>query len=382
MSAVQLEERPPPTRTDWVASMQAVGPRFAARAAAYDAADGFVADNYVELKALGAFAAGIPAELGGGGASYREVADMLRTLARHCGSTALALAMHTHLVAALVWRWQRDPQAVEGFLRRIVDEKLVLVSTGASDWLKGTGKAEPVDGGWRVTGRKIFGSGVPMGDYLMTGAVYDDPEAGATVLHFPLPLTAKGVRILDTWHVMGMRGTGSHDVAIEGAFVPEASVAARRPQGQWHLLLHVSCLVAFPLAYSVYLGIAEAARDIAVERTRSRSADDMLCCLVGEMENELAIARLARADMVAAGAVCEPGRDTTDRIMTGRALVGRAAIRAVEKAMEVVGGASLYRDLGLERRFRDIQGARFHPLQENPQHRYAGRNALGLPIDG
>jgi alkylation response protein AidB-like acyl-CoA dehydrogenase len=68
--------------------------------------------------------------------------------------------------------------------------------------------------------------------------------------------------------------------------------------------------------------------------------------------------------------------------MTGRALVGRAAIRAVEKAMEVVGGASLYRDLGLERRFRDIQGARFHPLQENPQHRYAGRNALGLPIDG
>ena len=164
---------------------------------------------------------------------------MLRTLARHCGSTALALSMHTHLVATLVWRWRRDPQAVESFLRRVVDQKLVLISTSASDWLNGTGKAERVDGGWRVTGRKIFGSGVPMGDYLITGAVYDDPEAGATVLHFPLSLKSEGVRILDTWHVMSMRGTGSHDIAIEGVLAeaavfgppsagPVAPAAARR----------------------------------------------------------------------------------------------------------------------------------------------------------
>ena len=276
-----------------------------------------MAENYAELKALGAFAAFIPAELGGGGASYHEIADMLRTLARHCGSTALALSMHTHLVATLVWRWRRDPQAVESFLRRVVDQKLVLISTSASDWLNGTGKAERVDGGWRVTGRKIFGSGVPMGDYLITGAVYDDPEAGATVLHFPLSLKSEGVRTLDTWHVMSMRGTGSHDIAIEGVFVAEAAVSGRRPQGQWHLLLHVAIMLAIPLVYSVYLGIAEAARDIAVERARSRSADDMLCCLVGEMEDELAAARLARADMVAAGAASEPGRDTTDRLWSG-----------------------------------------------------------------
>jgi acyl-CoA dehydrogenase len=148
------------------------------------------------------------------------------------------------------------------------------------------------------------------------------------------------------------------------------------------MLLHVAVMVAFPLLYSVYLGIAEAARDIAVERARSRDADELLCCLVGEMEDELAIARLARADMVTAGATSEPGRDTTDRVMIGRTLAGCAAIRTVEKAMEVVGGASIYRGLGLERRFRDIQAARFHPLQEKAQQRYAGRNALGLPIDG
>ena len=359
-----------------------LAPRFAERAAAHDAADTFVAENFRELKSAGAFSVGIPAELDGGGASYGEIADMLRSLARHCGSTALALSMHTHLVAALVWRWRRDPQAVEGFLRRIAKEQLVLVSTGASDWLNGTGTAERVEGGWRISGRKIFGSGVPMGDYLMTGAVYDDPGAGPTVLHFPLPLKTDGVRVLDTWHVLGMRATGSHDVLIENAFVPETAVSARRPQGQWHMLLHVAVLVAFPLVYSVYLGVAEAACEIAIERARSRKPDDALCCLVGEMVDELATARFAQADMVAAGANSEPGRDTTDRIMIGRTLVARGAIRAVEKAMEVAGGASLYRELGLERRFRDIQGARFHPLQEKPQQRYAGRNALGLPIDG
>jgi alkylation response protein AidB-like acyl-CoA dehydrogenase len=64
-----------------------------------------------------------------------------------------------------------------------------------------------------------------------------------------------------------------------------------------------------------------------------------------------------------------------------RTLAGRAAIRTVEKAMEVVGGGSFYRRLGLERLFRDIQGARFHPLQDKRQLRYTGRFALGLDID-
>jgi acyl-CoA dehydrogenase len=99
------------------------------------------------------------------------------------------------------------------------------------------------------------------------------------------------------------------------------------------------------------------------------------------MEDALAGARLAQADMLAAAAADDPGSETTNRIMTGRVLTAHSALLTVEKAMEVVGGASLYRDLGLERLFRDIQGARFHPLQEKAQQLYAGRMALGLAID-
>ena len=100
------------------------------------------------------------------------------------------------------------------------------------------------------------------------------------------------------------------------------------------------------------------------------------------MEDDLATARLARDDIVSLGAAAEPGPETTNGVMIGRMIAGQAAMRTVSKAMDVVGGSGLYRSLGLERRFRDIQGARYHPLQEKAQHRFSGRAALGLPIDG
>lgn len=366
---------------DLAALMHELGPEFAARAARCDNEDLFVAENYIALKRHGVLSAGLPAELGGGDAKHSELCEMLRILARYCGSTALALSMHTHQAATAVWRWRRDSSPLETLLRSVAANNVVLVSSGGSDWVAGSGKAERVEGGWRITGRKIFASGVPIGDVLVTSAVWDDPDCGPTVLHFPLPLNAGGVRVLDSWRVLGMRGTGSHDIVIDGAFVPDTAIIVRRPQGKWHLLFHVISLLAIPLIYSVYLGVAEAARDIALERACSRRAGQDMSYLVGEMDNELATARYAHHDMVDTAATIEPSEQATNRVMTGRAILARSAIRSVEKAMEVAGGAAFYRELGLERRFRDVQAARFHPLQEKAQLRYAGRFALGLDID-
>jgi alkylation response protein AidB-like acyl-CoA dehydrogenase len=366
---------------DLIALMHQLGPEFAARAAVGDDNDLFVAENYVALKKHGVLIAGLPADLGGGGAEQRELGEMLRVLARYCGSTALALSMHTHQVATAVWRWRRDPLPLEPLLRSVAANNLVLVSSGGSDWIAGSGKAERVEGGWRITARKIFASGAPVGDILVTSAVWDNPESGPTVLHFPLPIKDGGVKVLDTCRVLGMRGTGSHDILIDGAFVPDAAIIVRRPQGKWHLLFHVISLLAIPLIYSVYLGVAEAARDIALERARSRRDRHDISYIVGEMDNELATARFALRDMLDAAATEEPGAHATNRVMTGRAILARSAIHSVEKAMEVAGGAAFYRDLGLECRFRDVQAARFHPLQEKAQLRYAGRIALGVEID-
>ena len=120
-------------RTDWAGVARELTPHFAGRAAAHDADDTFVAENYAELRERRLFSAGVPAELGGGGASHAEMCDVLRTLAHGCGSTALALSMHTHQVLIPAWRWRHERAPVEAFLRRVAAEELILVTSGGSD---------------------------------------------------------------------------------------------------------------------------------------------------------------------------------------------------------------------------------------------------------
>jgi acyl-CoA dehydrogenase len=379
--AISTTAPPLTSRAEWVALARDLGEDFATRAAAHDADDSFVAENYAVLRQRRVFSALVPLELGGGGASYPEMADMLRVLAHGCSATALALAMHTHPVALVVRRWREGLAAGEPFLRRLAAEELVVISSGGSDWLNGSGTAERVDGGFRVSGRKRFASGVPAGDLLMTTAVLAEASDGPTVLHFPLSLRADGVRIVDTWRTLGMRATGSHDVVFDGIFVPDGAVSIRRPAGRWSPPFHLIYIVAFPLIYSVYVGVAEAARDLALQLVRARRDDRLVQLTAGEMETELAAARIALADMTETALTATPGPQATNRMAIGRSLAGRAAIRTVEKAMELAGGTAFYRSTGLERLYRDVHGARFHPLQEKPQLLYAGRLALGLDVN-
>jgi len=359
-----------------------LGPVFAERANSTTDEDRFVADNFASLKAAGLVEAGVPAELGGGGADVDELAEMLRILAYHCGSTALAFSMHTHQVAVPAWRWRvQKAAAAEPLLRRIAAERIILLSSGGSDWIGGSGKAEKVDGGYRITARKVFSSGSPAGDLLMTGAVLETEGEPPTVLHFGVPMSSPAVKVQDNWRVLGMRGTGSNDVVIDGHVVPEAAVAARRKSGEWHPLFHIVATIAFPLVYSVYLGVAESARDIALGVAKRKKPDQHAIQLAGRMDTELAAAKLARDWMLAAVRLDAPSAETVNQVMMGRQLCARHAIAAVELAMELAGGAGFYRATGLERRFRDIQAARYHPLQAGPQAQYAGSMALGLPVD-
>lgn len=358
-----------------------IGPAFAERAEKHDATDAFVAENYAELKRRKVFSIGVPEQFGGGGANVDELAGMLRTLAHYCSSTALALSMHTHLVATTVWRWKNAKAPVEGLFNRIVNEDLVLVSTGGADWLQGSGKAVKVDGGFRVSGRKIFCSGSPAGAMMMTTAIYDDPADGPTVLQIPVPITSPGVTIHDNWRTIGMRGTGSNDITIEDVFVPDAAVAVRRPAGKWHPAIHVVAMVALPVFNSVYVGIAEAARDLALQMAAKKRDDKALQCLAGEMENELVTAQLALQRMIDNAATRAPGPDTTAETLSCRAILGRSTRATVDKAMDLAGGGSFFRSAPLERLFRDVQGVRYHPVQERPQSALAGRFAFGLPFD-
>lgn len=361
---------------------QELGARFATRTEELDETDAFAAQNFAELREAGFLEAGVPAELGGGGAEPAELARMLRILARHCGSTALALAMHSHQVAIPAWRWRHQGvAAVEPLLKRVATEKLVLVSTGGSDWVGGSGEAVPVEGGYRIQARKVFSSASPVGGLLMTGAVLKGGEDGpGEVLHFAIPFTSPHLRVLDTWHTLGMRGSGSQDVVIDGHVVPEAAVSLRRRAGEWHPVFQIIATIALPLIYAVYLGVAEGAREEAVGLARRRPSPHAID-LLGRLDTELTGARLALEGMLDVVAENAPSADTVNRVMMGRALVARHALAVGELAMEAAGGAAFYRRAGLERRFRDLQGARYHPMQAGPQAEYAGRMALGLPVE-
>ena len=101
----------------------------------------------------------------------------------------------------------------------------------------------------------------------------------------------------------------------------------------------------------------------------------------GEMENELRTARMAVESMIQIASEASPNPETTNEIAIRRTIAGRATIRTVEKAMEVASGAAFFRSLGLERLFRDVQAARYHPLTEKKQLEYTARYTLGLDID-
>jgi len=368
------------TDPDFVDIARQLGPAFAERAAGHDLEGSFVSDNYAELKRQRVFSAGVPKELGGGGASHQQLCEMLRELGRHCGSTSLALSMHTHLIAAQVWRFRHGLPA-EALLRKVAGAELVLVSTGAGDWLESVGKAERVTGGFRVNAVKRFASGVPVGDLIVTSAPYDDPEQGTQVIHFALPVSAPGVTVRDDWNTLGMRGTGSHSVELKDVLVPEGSVSLQRPSGVWHPSWSVIISVAPPLYLAPYLGIAERAAELAREHALRRKSDWNTWQSLGELENALATAQMAFREMVELtnGYDFEPEVERASRMLVRKTIATNAIAATTNKAVEIVGGKSLFRQETLERLLRDVQGARFHPLPEKQQLTFTGRVELGLP---
>jgi alkylation response protein AidB-like acyl-CoA dehydrogenase len=368
-----------PTKINLQAIADNLGPVFAERSGQLEQSDTFVAENYQDLKRNKVFSALVPREYGGGGASHMEMCDFVRSLARHCPSTALCLSMHQHLVSAAV---ANDKAGRPGrpLLDKVAGSETILISTGANDWLESNGRAEKVEGGFSVTAVKPFASGSPAGQLLVTSAAYDDAELGPQVIHFPCPLSSDGIVFMDDWKTMGMRATGSQTLKLENVFVPDAAIALRRPRGGFHPAFSVILTVALPLIMSAYTGVAEAAAAIARTRTTSRANDPVIALLVGEMETLLTTAQIAHQDMMrlANNFDFEPTVEIASQMLTRKTICAKHVMATCEKALEATGGSGFFRKLGLERFLRDSHGAQSHPLPEKRQQMFTGRHALGL----
>lgn len=366
----------------WLNIVDEIGPVFAKGADERDMEDRFVADHYPVLKECGLIGALVPQDMGGAGVAYSTMAAILRRLAYHDSSTALALSMHQHLVAAQVFNHRNGRPAP--LLPRVAAEQIVLVSTGARDWLESNGAVERADGGYRVTARKAFASGSPAGAIAVTSAPYDDPAEGPQVLHFGVPLSADGVSLADDWYTHGMRATGSRAIVMDKVFVPDAAIALKRPRSGFAPIFNVVAAVAMPLIAGVYVGIAERAAEIAVGVAKKRPIDATVQFAVGEMQSALKVASTCHEAAVAHTNEFDftPGISLSNDVFMLKTHTVEQAKKAVEAAMEAVGGAGFYRATGLERLLRDIRAGHYHPLPIKQQMLFTGRVGLGLdPVD-
>src|SRR5688572_18759364 len=173
-----------------------LGPEIEKNGLVYDAENKFAEKNFSLLKENGVYKALIPAELGGGGVPYSELCHFLKDLAKYCPSTSLALSMHMHLVAVLVFKHLNGDAAATKTLQAVVEKELILLSTGGGDWVSSNGTAKKVEGGYIINCKKSFCSGSPIANVAVMSCAYD--EAGKEqVLHFSVPMNTEGVEIIN-----------------------------------------------------------------------------------------------------------------------------------------------------------------------------------------
>jgi alkylation response protein AidB-like acyl-CoA dehydrogenase len=368
------------TDDDVVALAARVGRVAAEFDAGHDRDASFVTEAYDEMHACGYLRLPVPVELGGLGASMRQVVLAEEELGSRSGAAALAAAMHLYLTLVQRWRWRRGAPDAEGVLRKVADDRLVLATSGGSDWVCPSTTAVAVPGGYRLDGRKQFCTQAPVASVISTSATLGEPGPDAVVLHAGVPLSAPGVSIVETWDTLGMRGTASHDLVFDGVFLPAEKVVGQRPYGVLAGPLLAAAIHFAPVAGAAYLGVA---RGACSEAVRLGEPGPSAVRQIGEMR-----ARLQVAHWALLGAVAETGDDpaldeaTLATVMTAKRHAVVEARAVVDTALEVAGGAAFYRRSPLERAYRDVRGGPFHPLTPEATLTLLGERALSFSRGG
>jgi alkylation response protein AidB-like acyl-CoA dehydrogenase len=254
--------------------------------------------------------------------------------------------------------------------------------------MKSNTTAERVEGGYRITGEKIFGTESAVCTQFTSMAQFDDPRTGPRVMFFRIPRDTDGMTVKQTWDTMGMRGTQSNDFSLENVFVPEEAVFHSFPVGHFDaIMLKTVWGWAMPSFGSVYLGIAAGAINYAREQAqkRHREGDPAIQRLFAEMEVLLETARAVlyrHADEIASGSLVEgiPVQDGMARAVLTKYVATNNAVQIVDKALEVVGGAGYYRRSPLERMYRDVRAGAIMPYNNLEAMELFGKTSLGIEM--
>ncbi|HEX6970367.1 MAG TPA: acyl-CoA dehydrogenase family protein [Micromonosporaceae bacterium] len=364
-------------------------PRFAARAARYDRDGTFPVDDFADLRAAGLFGLMVPQHLGGVGAGFAEYAAVAAELARGNGATALVFNMHASVTGALGAVSEETAEVLGVPEEALAARDRFLADAAAGSWYavamseRGVGSRlsqltttyERVADGYRIRGAKTFCSGAGHADaYLVAARSVDD---SAVVSQFLVPATADGLKVEETWDSLGMRATASHDLHLD-VTVP----ADRLLGGVEGLALVVAQLMPHWMVASyaaVYVGVARAAIDAAVEHLNGRGLARLpaVRARIGRADAAVAAAQLAVAE--AARRVDEaPGAVETNRwVWRAKLLAGTTAAEVAASMLEAAGTSATRRGHPLERLYRDARCGSLHPATSDVCADWLGVAALG-----
>ena len=370
--------------------------RFDERAPMYDRENRFFDEDFAELKESGYLLVAVPEEFGGSGLKLDEVAKLQSKLAYYAGPTAVAVNMHIYWTGLAADLLRMGDDSCKWILEEAAQGKIFAAIHGEAGndmpVLYSTSRADRVDGGWEVTGHKIFGSLSPVWDYGGFHAQDNSDPDNPKVVHGFLPRDTKGVEIVDTWDTLGMRATQSHDTILDKAFCPDERVAlvcgtGFAGAGPFHLGVFAWALLGFA---AVYHGQAQRAFDLTVARVPQRTSLALTRSMAWHPEVQHNVARM-RMNLDSSGALLEQttrdwanGAEHEDwpiRFISTRFQVILSAYDTVDRAMELSGGAAAFKRNRLEQIFRDVRMGRFHPGNSLFAHEVIGKLCLGLNPD-
>jgi len=386
----------PPTFEELRARAEGLIPVLRERAARAEQLRRVPDETIADLHRSGLFRMLQPARVGGSELPYRAMVELVSIIGRGCGSTAWVLAN----LAAHHWLLGMWPPEAQDEVWGASPDNLV-----GSALIFPRGRARPAPGGYRLSGRWPFSSGVdPSAWNLIGGLVHDEDTGTAEPRIFLLPKS--DYTIIDTWHVIGLAGTGSKDVAVEDVFVPawrtlavDQMTGGPNPGSRVNpavlYQLPAISLFAFCIA-GVSLGIADGAIENFAASTRTRLSNYTgrnladFSTLQVHLAEAGALADAARAliitdceeatRIVAEGTV--PRLDQRARYRRDGAFAATLCTRAVDVLFTATGGGAIYAEHPLQRAFRDVHAANAHyVLNWDINGAMYGRVAFGLSPD-
>ena len=371
--------------------------RFAARAAGYDRENRFFDEDFQELRASKYLLLPVPTEFGGAGMTLAEVCLEQRRLAYYAPATALAVNMHLYWLGIAADLWRSGDRSLEWILREAAAGEVFAAGHAESGndipVLLSTSKAEHVEGGYRFTGRKQFGSLTPVWTRFGFHGMDTSDPSHPKIVHAFMPRDSEGYVIKETWDVLGMRATRSDDTVLENVFIPDRYIARVVPAGGAGIDSFVLGIFAWALMGfgNIYYGLAKRAFDQTIASVKGKRSLALSRSMAYHPEVQHAIAEMS-IELESIGPHLEKvaedwsngvnyGAQWPAKIFAAKYRAVEGSWRVVDLGLETIGGAGIFRSVGYERLIRDARLGRIHPASSFLTHEVVAKTALGIGLD-